>query len=293
MGKLKIISVLKMMRPHQYLKNLFIFLPAFFALKIADPIVLKSALSGFVAFSLAASSIYILNDYVDVEADRKHPKKCKRAFASGEITATFALGLMVILFLCAGGLIFSVSKDAAAVLLTYVLMNVAYSLKLKHIAILDVTIISIGFILRLFVGSLTTGITLSVWIVVMTFLLALFMALAKRRDDVLIFLSTGKKMRKVIDGYNLQFLDGAMTIMGSVVIVSYILYTTSRDVAVKFHCDDLYLTALFVIVGILRYMQITLVEEDSSSPTRILMTDRFMQLTILAWVASFVWILYL
>jgi 4-hydroxybenzoate polyprenyltransferase len=282
-----------MMRPQQYLKNLFIFLPAFFALKIADPLVLQNACVGFVAFSLAASGIYILNDYVDIELDKKHPLKCKRPLASGEMSFTFAFELMVVLFFCASGLILSVSKDGAGALLAYVLLNVAYSLKLKHIAILDVTIISIGFILRLFVGSLTTGITLSVWIVVMTFLLALFIALAKRRDDVLIFLNTGKKMRKVIDGYNLQFLDGAMMIMGSVVIVSYILYTTSKDVTTKIHCDNLYLTALFVIVGILRYLQITFVEEDSGSPTKILVKDRFMQLTIIAWVASFVWILYL
>jgi hypothetical protein len=130
------------------------------------------------------------------------------------------------------------------------------------------------------------------WIVVMTFLLALFMALAKRRDDVLIFLDTGKKMRKAIDGYNLQFLDTAMAIMASIVIVAYTMYTTSPEVIARVQSKYLYLTSLFVILGILRYLQIAFVFQDSGSPTKIVLKDRFMQLTILGWITSFGWILY-
>jgi hypothetical protein len=130
------------------------------------------------------------------------------------------------------------------------------------------------------------------WIVIMTFLLALFIALAKRRDDVLIFLETGKKMRKVIDGYNLQFLDTAMAIMAAVVIVAYTIYTTSVEVTERFHSQYLYLTALFVILGIMRYLQITFVHLDSGSPTKIVFKDRFMQATIFSWIISFTWILY-
>jgi len=118
------------------------------------------------------------------------------------------------------------------------------------------------------------------------------MALAKRRDDVLIFLETGKKMRKVIDGYNLQFLDTAMAIMASVVIVAYTIYTTSNDIIEKFHTQYLYLTSLFVILGILRYLQIALVHLDSGSPTKIVLKDRFMQVTLLGWIITFTWILY-
>ena len=126
----------------------------------------------------------------------------------------------------------------------------------------------------------------------MTFLLALFMALAKRRDDVLIYLDTGKKMRKVIDGYNLQFLDTSMAIMASAVIVVYTIYTTSTEVTERFHSEYLYLTALFVILGILRYLQIAFIHLDSGSPTKIVLKDRFMQVTILVWIISFAWILY-
>jgi hypothetical protein len=126
----------------------------------------------------------------------------------------------------------------------------------------------------------------------MTFLLALFIALAKRRDDVLIFLETGKKMRKVIDGYNLQFLDTAMAIMAAVVIVAYIIYTTSVEVTERLHSQYLYLTALFVILGIMRYLQITFVYLDSGSPTKIVFKDRFMQATIFSWIISFTWLIY-
>ena len=280
------------MRPHQYIKNLFIFLPLFFALKITDTSLLFNAVIAFIAFSLTASAIYTLNDYHDIEEDRQHPKKKDRPLASGAINKSQAISIMSVLFVAGFTLMAILSLKAAAILLAYVIMNIAYSFYLKHVAILDVVIIAIGFVLRLFIGSAVTDIPLSMWIVVMTFLLALFMALAKRRDDVLIYLDTGKKMRKVIDGYNLQFLDTAMAIMASVVIVSYTIYTTSPEVVARVHSEYLYLTSLFVILGIMRYLQVAFVLKDSGSPTKIVLKDRFMQLTLIGWVLSFAWILY-
>ena len=289
---MNIAVLIKLMRPHQYIKNLFIFLPLFFALKITDTALLTNAVIAFIAFSLTASAIYILNDYHDIEEDRQHPKKKNRPLASGEIGKTQAIVIMAVLAVSGFLLMATLSLSAVGILAAYVVMNIAYSFYLKHVAIVDVTIIAIGFVLRLFIGSAITGITLSMWIVIMTFLLALFMALAKRRDDVLIFMETGKKMRKVIDGYNLQFLDTAMAIMASVVIVAYTIYTTSSEVVERFHTQYLYLTSLFVILGIMRYLQIAFVHLDSGSPTRIVLKDRFMQLTIIAWVITFTWILY-
>ncbi len=289
---LTIKNILMFMRPHHYIKNLFIFLPLFFALKITNAELLLNAFWGFTAFSAAASAIYIFNDYQDIEEDRQHPEKKTRPLASGDITKSQAIIIMTVLLLTGVVLMSSLSWKAMGILIAYVIMNIAYSFYLKHIAILDVTILSVVFVLRLFVGSVVTGIALSTWIVIMTFLLALFMALAKRRDDVLIYLDTGKKMRKVIDGYNLQFLDTSMSIMASVVIVAYTIYTTSPEVMARLHSQYLYLTALFVILGILRYLQIAFVHEDSGSPTRIVLKDRFMQLTLLGWVLTFTWILY-
>lgn len=286
-------NILVLIRAHQYIKNLFIFLPLFFALQVTNAELLINACIAFVAFSLSASGLYILNDYHDIEEDRRHPKKKNRPLASGAISGKSALTVMGLLFLSGGTLMTSLSVQAAGILGAYVLMNIAYSFYLKHIAILDVTIIAIGFVLRLFVGSAVTVCPLSMWIIVMTFLLALFMALAKRRDDVLIFLDTGEKMRKAIDGYNLQFLDSAMMIMASVVIVAYILYATSTEIIQRLQTDRLYLTALFVILGIMRYLQIAFVRKKSGSPTQIVLKDTFMQLTILGWLVAFAWILYL
>ena len=285
-------SIIKLMRPHQYIKNGFIFLPLFFASQITNTALFLNATIAFLAFSLTASAIYILNDYHDIEDDRQHPKKKNRPLASGAITKPQAIFFMLVLAIAGTALMAAVSYSATSILLAYVIMNIAYSFHFKHVAIIDVTIIAIGFVLRLFVGSIATDIPLSMWIVIMTFLLALFMALAKRRDDVLIYMDTGKRMRKVIDGYNLQFLDTAMAIMASVVIVAYTIYTTSSEVIERVQSDHLYLTALFVIVGIMRYLQITFVEQNSGSPTRIALADRFIQLTLIGWAASFALILY-
>ena len=289
---MKISHIIKLMRPQQYVKNAFIFLPLFFALEITNKELLLYALIAFISFSLSASAIYILNDYFDIEEDRLHPKKKFRPLASGDITQNQSVVIMGILLSIGMFLMTLLSLKATFILVFYIIMNMAYTLWLKHIAILDITTIAIGFVLRLFVGSAVTDISLSMWIVIMTFLLALFMALAKRRDDVLIFMNTGEKMRKVIDGYNLQFLDGAMMIMASVVIVSYTLYTTSTEVIERVGSQYLYLTTLFVILGIMRYLQITFVLLDSGSPTKIILKDRFIQLTLLGWIISFGWILY-
>ena len=289
---MKVTALIKLMRPHQYIKNLFIFLPLFFAMKITDAGLLSNAFIAFIAFSLTASAIYTLNDYHDIEEDKQHPKKKDRPLASGAISKSQAIIIMSVLFVSGFALMALLSLKAVAILAAYVIMNIAYSFSLKHIAIVDVNIIALGFVLRLFVGSAATDIPLSKWIIIMTFLLALFMALAKRRDDVLIYLDTGKKMRKVIDGYNLQFLDTAMAIMASVVIVAYTIYTTSPEVEARFHSDYLYLTSFFVILGVMRYLKIAFVHKNSGSPTKIVATDHFMQLILLGWVITFAWILY-
>jgi 4-hydroxybenzoate polyprenyltransferase len=147
-----------------------------------------------------------------------------------------------------------------------------------------VFIIAAGFVIRLFIGSLVTGIELSMWIIIMTFLLALFLALAKRRDDVVIFLASGERTRKVVDGYNLDILDLSMTIMASVTIVSYIMYTVSPEVIKKTNSDKLYLSVVFVMLGVMRYLQIVFVEKGSGSPTDVLLRDRFIQMTLAGWV---------
>jgi len=285
-------DIIALARPHQYVKNLFVFLPAFFAFKIHQPELLWKACTAFCAFCMVASAVYILNDWLDRFEDAKHPVKCHRPLASGRIKGPMA-SVFFASFL-GGGVVLALysAPDVLYLICLYVAMNIAYSFKLKHIPIIDVTVISIGFVIRLFVGAAATGIELVNWIIVMTFLLALFLSLAKRRDDVLLFLKTNRKARDVIDGYNLKFLDASMVMTAAIVILAYILWSISPEVSAKHTNPNIYLTSVFVVLGILRYMQITFVEEKSGSPTKVLLRDWFIQLTLMSWVGSFVWILY-
>ncbi len=285
-------AYIRLLRPHQYLKNLFIFFPLFFGLQISDSLLLGRVALAAALFSLLASAVYIFNDLRDIESDRLHPVKRRRPLAAGEVTLKSSLFLM---FCCAAaglGICFWLLPEALPVMTAYLIMNLLYSLKLKHIPIVDVSIIALGFVLRLLIGSQVTGIDLSKWIILMTFLGALFVALAKRRDDVMLFVNSGNKMRKAVDGYNAEFLNASMVIMAAILIVAYLMYTVSPEVTQRVQTDNLYMTAVFVIVGIMRYLQITLVENDSGSPTRILLHDFFLQATIVGWLISFVWILY-
>jgi 4-hydroxybenzoate polyprenyltransferase len=273
-------------------KNGFIFLPQFFAGRITEPQLLLQSGIAFAAFCLLASSVYVFNDYHDVEEDRNHPVKKNRPLASGEVSGQTALVLMLVLL--GGGLGVSSLLGRSVFLLFgfYLALNFAYTLKLKHVPIVDVFIVAVGFAIRLFVGSLATAVELSMWIVLITYLLALFLALAKRRSDVLIYVKSGLRTRKLIDGYNLEVLNAYMVISATVVLVSYIMYTVSPEVIAKAGTGNLYVTALFVLFGIMRYLQISLVEKRGDSPTEVILRDRLIQLSLIGWLVSFGILLY-
>ncbi|MDQ7042141.1 MAG: UbiA prenyltransferase family protein [Sulfurimonas sp.] len=279
-------DILTLLRPHQYIKNLFIFAPLIFAFNFTQSSIVDASLA-FILFSLLASSVYILNDYKDIEEDKKHPKKCLRPLASGAISKKTALLLFFSLSFLSLFAAFIYSQALFLVLVAYFILNIAYSFKLKHIAIVDIFIIATGFVLRLFAGAQVTDTTLSMWIIIITFLLAIFLALAKRRDDVLLSIE-GKETRKNIDGYNLEFVNAAMVLMSGVVILSYLQYTVSPEVIARIGSEYLYLTTLFVILAILRYMQITFVEQQSGSPSKIVLHDTFIKITLILWLLSFI-----
>lgn len=282
-------DVLYLLRPHQYLKNLFIFAPVLFAARVTEAQLLLTSLTAFACFSLTASGVYVFNDLRDREADREHPKKRNRPIASGAVSPGLAAGLTAGLLVAGLGLCLALLPlSCAAWILVYIALNLLYSLHLKHVPLLDVSIIALGFVLRLFVGSAATSIELSAWIILTTFLLALFLALAKRRDDEIIFLETGKRMRQAGAGYNLEFINVSLGIMAAVVVVAYTMYTLTPTVAGHFGTDKIYLSVIFVVLGILRYLQLTFVYKDSGSPTRIVLKDRFLQAVILCWGAFFV-----
>lgn len=278
-------SLINIMRPHQWIKNFFIFAPLFFTFSFSITNLIDDII-GFLLFSLAASSIYILNDYHDIIEDRAHPTKKNRPLSSGAVSKKAALILMSGLLMIAGFGAVLLFPSFSIILAIYIGLNVAYTFGLKHISILDITIIAIGFVLRIYAGAALINNTPSVWIIMVTFLLALFLALAKRRDDCLLALN-GKRTRKNIDGYNLEMVNAAMTFMAGVTVVSYIMYTISPEVTQRLGTHHLYITSLFVIMGILRYMQLTFVEQNSGSPTKLVLKDQFLQLVLIGWIISF------
>jgi 4-hydroxybenzoate polyprenyltransferase len=285
-------NYIKLIRFKHYVKNLIIFAPLFFGLKLFQLELFFTTFFIFIAFSFAASSVYILNDYFDREVDRSHPVKKDRLIAAGKISQKEIFFIVFILLAASFFISSFININSFYFILSYVALNIFYSFKLKHIPIIDVFILSMGFIIRLLIGSEIANVDLSIWIIIMTFLLAIFLALAKRRDDVLLYLSNGVMTRKVVDGYNLEFLNSSMVIMASVIIVSYIMYTISPVEIVKIHSDKLYLTTIFVIFGILRYLQITFVENKKGDPTEIFIKDKFIQLAVVAWIISFGIFLY-
>jgi decaprenyl-phosphate phosphoribosyltransferase len=284
---------IRLLRPYQYIKNLLIFFPLFFGHKINDLDLLSNTFIAFSAFCLASSSVYIFNDYFDVNEDRKHPLKKNRPLASMALSKSIVIAMMFILLLLSLAISFILKYSIFQLICLYFGLNIFYTTKLKHIAIVDIITIAVFFVIRLFVGIEAINGSISMWIILVTFLLAVFLALSKRRDDFLIYIKSGDKPRKVINGYNIEFLDSAMMIMASVSVVSYIMYTISSEVINRFETDKLYLTVFWVITGMLRYMQITFVYENSGSPTLVLIKDKFLQLILLGWIVTFGVLIYL
>ena len=288
--------IIKVARPTHWLKNIFVILPVFFGGAILNTTQAISAALTFMSFSLAASAIYCLNDIIDVDADRAHNVKRHRPIASGAITIPQAYGMMAISLLASIVLMLLLPEGQAntiTVIITYFLLNVAYCLKLKEYAIIDVCIVASGFVLRILAGGFATGVQLSKWIVLMTFLLTLFLAFAKRRDDVLKMNETGRAPRKNTSRYNLTFINQAITITGTVMLVCYIMYTVSPEIIAQFGTDKLYLTSILVILALLRYLQIAVVDEKSGDPVKVVLSDRATQFILMAWVLSFLVLIYL
>lgn len=290
-------NLLKLIRPHQWLKNVFVMIPMFFGGSLLDPYDIRASVVTFFAFSFIASSVYCFNDIIDVEADRRHPVKCKRPIASGAISVRSAWALMALMFLLSVGTVCLLDTythviNVGLVILIYYILNILYCSKLKQYAIVDVCIIAFGFVLRVLAGGFATDIALSKWLVLMTFLLTLFLSFAKRRDDVLRMNETGEPPRKNTIRYNLTFINQAITITASVTLVCYIMYTVSPEVVNRFHSDLLYLTSVFVLLGLLRYIQITVVDKRSGDPTKMMLRDRFTQCVVLLWALTFLVLIY-
>lgn len=288
---------LKLLRVEQWVKNLFVFVPLFFSGNIKNLDLLSKSIFAFIIFSLAASIVYILNDYNDIEADRKHPEKRRRPLASGVISKRRALGILSGLVIIDIALVFFAQYyfqenlwKFATIIATYFVMNLAYTFKLKHVPIIDIFIIATGFVLRVQAGGYITEIFISQWATLLTFLLALVLAIGKRRGE-LINAQVSGKTRKSLDGYNVQFADIALSISVTLAIVCYLMFTLSPEIQLKLHSGIFY-TVVFVVFAFLRYLQQTLVYNRTESPTKIVYRDRYIQITLILWVAAFLILIY-
>lgn len=289
-------DILRLIRPKQWIKNMFVFIPMFFAGELFDLHSLCLCAVTFLAYSFIASSIYCYNDIVDADADRRHPVKCHRPVASGAVSVRLAYTLMALMAVLSVAVVLllppEVMANVLAVVLFYYLLNLSYCSKLKQYAIVDVCIVAFGFVLRILAGGFACEVTPSNWLVIMTFLLTLFMSFAKRRDDVLRMNETGEPPRKNTVRYNLTFINQAITITASVTLVCYIMYTVSPEVTERFDTPYLYLTFVFVLLGLLRYIQIAVVDKKSGDPTKVILHDHFSQMIVVAWVLSFLLMIY-
>jgi decaprenyl-phosphate phosphoribosyltransferase len=284
-------ALFRLVRPRQWVKNAFVAAPLFFTPSAWTKPQLAAAALAIIVFCLLSSAVYVVNDYADRDADRLHPEKKTRPIASGQISPSFALVVAGVLLATAAVLAVPFLPMAAVVIAAlYLVINLLYSFWLKHVSLLDVLMVSAGFVLRVDAGAAAIHIEPTVWIVVCTGLLALFLALAKRRDDLAKQLA--EEHRPSLAGYNRRFIDQALSMVLGALLVSYLIYTTDQSVIARYGTDKLYLTAPFVIAGVLRYLQITLVEERSGSPTDIALTDRFLIVTVFGWVAVFGVLIY-
>ncbi len=280
--------LLKTMRPKQWTKNLIIFAGIIFAQKIFAGGYLLKTLYAFAAFCILSGSVYIVNDLVDMEKDRAHPQKKNRPLASGQLGAVPATVFVILTAASSLGLAFWLGRSFGSVALAYFLLTLAYSFVLKNIVIIDVITIAIGFILRAVAGAVVISVNISPWLLVCTFLLALFLALGKRRHELLLLEDGALNHRKILDEYGPEMVEQMISVVTSSTVMAYSLYTFTSG-----HSVYLMFTIPFVIYGIFRYQYLVHRKDIGGSPESALLKDLPMVINIVLWVISCAVILYL
>ncbi len=286
----KLISILILIRPKHWAKNVFVFFPVLFSGAIGNYFSFDIILV-FLGYCVAASAIYVINDWVDVEKDRLHPEKKNRPIASGKISKSAALILFFLLCSALIGIGFLIEFKAFIYVLLYFVLNLAYSFYLKNFSILDVSCISLGFVFRVLAGGAQADLAVTNWMVILVFLLTISLAFAKRRDDFEVGIDH-TLLRKSNLGYSLAFLDIAKSISFSITLVAYILYSIDPVTTKKIGSENLYLTSFFVFLGVMRYIQISVVDKNAGSPVKVLYKDKFIQLTLIGWALLLGYLLY-
>lgn len=287
------LMLIRALRVYQWTKNFVVLAALVFAQQILVPGQVLLALQAFVAFCLAASATYLLNDILDVEKDRQHPKKCKRPIASGALSIPAAAALAVVLFVSAMLVAWYLRPAFLGALMAYIVLTISYSFVLKHLILLDVLAVALGFVIRAMAGAIALDVIFSNWLVVCTLFLALFLALSKRRHELTLLEGDAAGHRAVLYHYSVHYLDQLILIVAGGTLITYTIYTCSPEVVEKFHTDKLYMTVPFVLYGLFRYLFLIHHKTGGGDPSRTLVTDKPLAATVLLWAGVCALIIYL
>jgi 4-hydroxybenzoate polyprenyltransferase len=280
------------LRPQQWVKNLLLFAGLIFSQNFYNIHLFLKSLAAFGLFCILSSSVYIVNDILDRESDRKHPLKSNRPIAKGEIKVSTAIVLFILLALISLGLSALLSISFALMALSYLLLNLVYSQYLKHVVIIDVMCIALGFVIRAVAGAVVIGVEISPWLVVCTTLLALFLGFGKRRDELLILDTQAGDHRKILTEYSPYFLDQMISVVTASTVVAYAFYTLSPEVQIKLQTKYMELTIPFVLYGVFRYLYLIHQKEGGGSPTKMLLGDTPLLVNIILWFIAVILIIY-
>lgn len=286
------VGLVRSLRPVQWAKNLFVLAPLVFGRELDDPQAVLRGLAAFAAFCAAASAVYLVNDVRDREEDRRHPLKRRRPIASGALPVPAAAGAAVVLFALAAALGAPLGVGVLALIAGYALANLLYSAGLKHVVILDVMIIAVGFVLRVLAGGIAVGVAVSSWLLLCTIFLALFLAFSKRRHEIVLLAGEAAGQRRVLDHYSPAFLDQMINVVTASTVVSYALYAVSPETAERFDSQWLVYTVPLVLFGIFRYLYLIYQSPEERNPTEAILTDPPFLVNLALWGAAVLWIVY-
>lgn len=285
-------NIIISLRPLQWVKNLIVFAALIFSLNLLKLDLFLDTSMLFIAFCLASSAIYLFNDLQDIEHDQKHPIKKTRPIAAGKLKPSIALSTAIFLFLCTLIFTYFINFNVLLVVIIFFFINYVYSLGLKNIPIVDALIIAFGFLLRVIAGAMIIAVNISPWLLIATFLLALFISFGKRRHELMTLEENASAHRKSLGIYTLPFIDQIITILTAATIVVYLLYTVSGEIIQKIDNPYLILTSIFVIYGIFRYLYLINNHHKADNPTQLIIRDPGIMINNGLWLISIIIILY-
>ncbi len=284
-------GLLRTMRVRQWVKNGFIFVPLVFDRKLTDLAYVSKSVAGFFLLCLITSTVYIINDLVDIEADRAHPTKRRRPLPSGALSPGVAIAAAIILPLVSLPLAFALNPIFATILAGYLLLQIVYSFYLKHVVLIDVMVLAAGFLLRVGAGAeLIDAQRFSPWLYIFTGMLALFLGFAKRRQELVLLAGNENKQRSILDDYDVGLLDEMILIVTASTVLTYALYTFSAEGLPPNH--TMMLTIPFVVYGIFRYLFLIHVRGEGGAPHEVILEDRPLQIAVLLWGFAVILVLY-